>query len=306
LGGHGECDIASTDRFTGCSGMRDALANELYDVEEVSLIDGRDVPEDADIVMIAGARASLLDGELASLRRYLERGGKLLVMLDPFVAPNLAAFLLPYGIEVGANVVLDPENRLGGGEEFSVAVPNINRRHLITSKLDAPPLFSSAAVIDAHADEAAGRKADWLLKSGDRSWATHDPAVLDGEAIRFVAGRDINGPLTVAAEVAMLATGASQDEPAMTRIIVFGDSEFVRNRFLEYLGNRDLIVNTANWLAREERLMAPRPRRMEPGKRILFITQGDLAKLFLAAVVIQPGLFFLLGVAMFARRRLSP
>jgi hypothetical protein len=306
LEGHGECEVESTDRFTGCSGMRDALSSELYDLETLSLIAGGDVPKEADVVLIAGARADLLDAELAALRRYLDRGGKLLILIDPYAAPNLTAFLAPYGIDVGANVVLDPENRLGGGEAFSTALPNVNRRHLITSKLDAPPLFSSASVIEAREDEEGGRRAEWLVKSGDQSWAAHDPAVLDGGDVRFVAGRDMNGPLTVGAEVAMWAPTDEGDDPAMARIIVYGDSDFVRNRFLEDLGNRDLIVNTVNWLAREERLMAPRPRRMQPGKRILFITQGDLSTLFLAAVVVQPALFFAIGLGALLRRRLSP
>jgi ABC-type uncharacterized transport system involved in gliding motility auxiliary subunit len=306
LQGHGECEADSTDRFTGCSQMRDALSNELYDVHELSVIDGSDVPSDADVVLIAGARVDLLDAELGSLRRYLDRGGKLLVMLDPFASPNLAAFLLPYGIEVGANVVLDPESRLGGGEVFSIAIPNINRRHLITSKLDAPPLFSAASVVDAHPDDDTGRRTDYLLKSGDRSWASHDPGVLEGAEVAFVAGRDINGPLTVGAEVSMPAAASNGDDAPMTRIIVYGDSEFARNRFIDYLGNRDLVVNTVNWLAREERLMAPRPRRMQPGKRILFISQGELSTLFIAAVLVLPGLFLATGMAVLLRRRLSP
>ena len=306
LQGHGECDVTSTDRFTGCSGLRDALSNELYDVETFNLIMGTDVPADADVLVIAGAKADPLEAELAALQRYLDRGGKLLVLLDPFAAPKLGAFLRQFGIDVGENVVLDPENRLGGGEEFSAALPNINRRHLITSTLDAPPLFSAACAVEAHDDDATNRATEWLLKSGDRSWAAHDRAILGGAQARFVAGRDINGPLTVGVEVSLPAHTPGGEGEATTRIIVYGDSDFVTNRFLDYLGNRDLALNTVNWLAREERLMAPRPKRMEPGKRILFITQSDLGKVFLAAVVVQPIFFLTIGMAVLLRRRMSP
>jgi gliding motility-associatede transport system auxiliary component len=306
LDGHGECSLDSTDRFSGCSGLRDALDSELYDVATMSLLAGNDVPTDADVVLIPGPRADFLPGELDVLARYLRRGGKLVVLLDPFASPKLAAFLVPYGIEAGANVVLDPENRLGGGEEFSAAAPNVNHRHLITSGLNAPPLFSSVRAIAGHDDDASGRRYDWLVKSGDRSWASHDRAVLDGANPVFVAGRDINGPLTLGAEVWMpVREGEGAPKGTVTRIIVYGDSDFVTNRFLDYLGNRDLILNTVNWLAREERLLAPRPRRMEPGKRIFFVSEADLARLFVASVVLLPGIFFVIGVAVFVRRRMS-
>jgi ABC-type uncharacterized transport system involved in gliding motility auxiliary subunit len=306
LQGHGECDLTSTDRFTGCSGLRDALSNELYEVETFNLIMGTDVPADSDVLIIAGAKADPLEAEIAALQRYLDRGGKLIVLLEPFAAPKLGAFLRQFGIDVGENVVLDPENRLGGGEEFSAALPNVNRRHLIMSTLDAPPLFSAACALEAHDDDAADRSTEWLLKSGDRSWAAHDRAILAGAQARFVAGRDINGPLTVGVEVSLPAHNAAGDREATTRMIVYGDSDFATNRFLDYLGNRDLVLNTVNWLAREERLMAPRPKRMEPGKRILFVSQSDLGGLFLASVVVQPAVFLAIGMLVLLRRRLSP
>jgi hypothetical protein len=45
---------------------------------------------------------------------------------------------------------------------------------------------------------------------------------------------------------------------------------------------------------------------MQPGKRILFISQGELSTLFIAAVLVLPGLFLATGMAVLLRRRLSP
>jgi hypothetical protein len=323
LTGHGECSLQDTDRHRGCSGLRDALSSELYDIETLTLRgEGADVPADADAVLLMGPRADFLDGEIDSLGRYLDRGGKVLVLLDPFEAPKLGAFLASRGIGFGLNVIVDPENRLGGGEPFSAAVPNVNRRHLVTASLDSPPLFSATRAVEAREDEEVGRRSDWLLKSGDHSWAAHDPAVLQGGAAQFVAGRDLNGPIVIGAEVwtpiregaesaGEDASGGANDEApgaerAGSRIIAFGDSEFVTNRFLEYLGNRDLAVNTVNWLMREDRLMAPRARRKQPGTNWLFVSEEQLRSLLLSAVLAQPAFFLLIGLAMFARRRLSP
>jgi hypothetical protein len=228
-------------------------------------------------------------------------------MLDPFAAPRLTALLADRGIDVQPDVIIDSENRLGGGEPFSAAVPNMNLRHLVTGSLKSPPLFSAARSVEAHEDERTGRRADWLLKSGDRSWASHDPAVLQGAAARFVAGQDINGPLVIAAEVWTPEVQAEATSAGKgSRIIVFGDSDFASNRFLDYLGNRDLLVNTVNWLTREERLMAARAPRKTPGVNWLFITQEQMRTMFVGAVVVQPLVFLLIGVGVALRRRLSP
>src|SRR5690606_25743095 len=138
------------------------------------------------------------------------------------------------------------ENRMAGGEPWSAVLSDRNRSHLVTSTLKAPPLFSLAAAVVARDDDEAGRDAETLLKSGPRSWASYDPSIVESGDATFVAGRDVNGPIPVAVEV--VEPAAKGPEGAQTRILVFGDSEFVTNRFLDYLGNKDLLVNAVNWL----------------------------------------------------------
>lgn len=305
LGGHGECSIENTDRNVGCSLLRDALSLESYRVETLSLLGGHDVPDDADVLVVPGPSSDLLEAEVASLARWLDRGGKMLALVDPFRAPRLVSLLGLYGVEVGANIVLDVENRLAGGEPWSCVVSDRNRQHLVSSTLEAPPLFSLAAGVVGRSDESKGRVATTLLKTGPRSWASYDPGVLEGGKIDFVAGRDVNGPVPVGVEVtepARAATTAGAD----TRVVVLGDSDFATNRFLDYLGNKDLLVNSVNWLAREDALISTRPQRKEPGKNQFFISQSELMTMFWVAVVVQPGLFLTVGIGVAMWRRFGP
>ena len=39
-----------------------------------------------------------------------------------------------------------------------------------------------------------------------------------------------------------------------------GDSDFIANAYLGVEGNRDLFMNTVNWLAQQENLIAIRPK----------------------------------------------
>jgi len=313
LGGHGECSLQDSDRFDGCSVFSAAVRGERFDLQELTLFGGRTIPEDTDILIIAGPTSDPLQSEIDEIAAYLDRGGKLLALIDPFAAPRLVELLGRYGIKLGNDVVLDPENRLGGGELLSAVITNLNRQHLITSSMDSPALFSGTRSVEARSDETLHRTATRLLLTSDRSWATEDSEVMRGAAPRFVAGRDRNGPFSVGVELTQPAQGATDasdgdDERAgkKTVIIAYGDSQFVTNRFLDYLGNKDLLLNSLNWLARDDSLLAVRSKAKTPGTNFFFVSQADMNKLFQYAVVVQPGLLILLAIAMFAYRRLRP
>jgi len=303
LAGHGECGMNDSDRHGGCTLVRDALRVEFYQVEEISLRGGRGVSEECDVLMITGPSKDPTRSELDALEAYLGAGGKLLVMIDPFSAQRLAAWLRGWGIDMADDIVVDPQNRLGGGEPLSAVATNVNRQQIITRRLEVPPLFSGVRSLRTKDDEERERVGVWLLRSGEQSWATSDSSVLRGTAPRFVAGRDINGPLTLAAEMSMPAPAREAGAGVKTRIVAFGDSDFVSNRFLDYLGNRDLLLNSVNWLAREERLIAPRTPSREPGKEYFYPTQQDLQRIFFTAALAQPGLFLLAGIVVFVWRR---
>jgi hypothetical protein len=304
LGGHGECSIKETERHVGCSVFGAAIRNENYGLEELTLFGDRLVPEDADILIIAGPTSDPLQSEIDAIASYLDGGGKLLALVDPFVAPRLVELLERYGIRFGGDVVLDPENRLGGGELLSAVITDLSSQHLITSTLDSPALLSGIRSVEARSDDSVGRSATRLLRTSERSWATEDSEVMRGAEPRFVAGRDRNGPITVGVEVAQPA--ARGEAGRKTVILAYGDSQFVTNRFLDYLGNKDLLLNSLNWLARDDNLVSVRSKAKTPGKNFFFVSQAEMSDLFQRAVIVQPGLLILFGALLFVYRRLRP
>ncbi len=55
-----------------------------YELKDLSLLDlAKEVPEDATIVIVADPMIPLQSAEWSALERYLDRGGRLMVMLDP-------------------------------------------------------------------------------------------------------------------------------------------------------------------------------------------------------------------------------
>jgi ABC-type uncharacterized transport system involved in gliding motility auxiliary subunit len=304
LTGHGERDIESNDRQQGYSSAHNALRNEFYDVRPLSLLEEPAVPADASVVVIAGPRKDLLASELMKLSAYSARGGSLLILLDPQSAADLGAFLAPYGVRVGDGVVADPENRLFAGDYLTMVVPGLSRRHPVTAGLTAPPLFSQArpvSFVGVAPDRDLAVKGIDLLHSAPTSWQTTDPEVLRTGVATLVAGRDQPGPVSVGVGLMVRSADAPASPPA--RMIVLGDSDFANNFFIDYLGDKDLLVNAVNWLAGEEQLVGERPQLKTPGVNQFFVSarQGRLA--FVLGTVVEPALFLLVGLVIFVRRR---
>jgi ABC-type uncharacterized transport system involved in gliding motility auxiliary subunit len=86
-----------------------------------------------------------------------------------------------------------------------------------------------------------------------------------------------------------------------TRVAAIGDSDFAANNYLGIEGNRDLFMNTVNWLAQQESLISIRPR--EPSDSRLTLTANVRSALFLMSIFVIPALVLGAGVFTWWRRR---
>ena len=84
-------------------------------------------------------------------------------------------------------------------------------------------------------------------------------------------------------------------------MVVIGDSDFASNRWLGISGNRDLFLNSVNWLAQQENLISIRAKDPED-RRITLSADQDLG-IFWITIFIIPGLILLLGIQAWWRRR---
>ncbi len=300
--GHGEGDLANLDRHRGFSTVRALLEQEYYEVRPVSLI-GDDVPPEVSVLVIAGPQKDFLPEELPVLDRYLQRPGQLLLMLDPLRAPELAAFLRRYDVVLRPDIVVDPGARLYGGEYLTMQVGFDRAQHPIVGPLDAPPLFSLTRSVDVLPADGTTPVGIPFLRTGPESWATTDTSVLRTGTATFVPDRDRRGPVTIGAEVAFQSLTPPGAPPAEGRMVVYGNSEFANNFFIEFLGNKDLLVNSVDWLAREPEAMSHRPRQQQLGVAQFYVSaeEGDL--MFWVTAVAEPVAFALIGIALAWRRR---
>jgi ABC-type uncharacterized transport system involved in gliding motility auxiliary subunit len=311
--GHGEKDTSSTER-TGYNGAASALAGDNFTVEKVVLAQQTSVPADAAVVVIAGPRTDYLPAEMDMLRAYLRKGGKVLLMVDPPEStdsaplPSLVAFAREWGAEAGNNVVVDlsPAGRfLGTGPSIPVAATYPS--HPINERMETLTAYPLARSITPAPGGADGHAAQSIVETSQNSWAETDLRALSttGEARREEDKGDKPGPISLAVAVSAAAPDAPAapegQSKAESRVVVFGDSDFASNLALGVQGNRDFFLNTVNWLAQQENMIAIRAK--EASDRRVTMTAEQQQRVYWLALFIIPGLIILAGVQSWWRRR---
>ena len=317
--GHGEKDTVSAER-SGYNGITAGLTSGNFVVEKTVLAQAGKVPDDADVLIIAGPKTDFLGPEIEAVKAYLAKGGKVLLMLDPVLKADqpqpagLQALLKDWGIEAGNDIVLDVSGmgRLLGTDE-SVPVAASYPPHPITENFNlmtAYPLARSMSPVEGGVN---GRTAQKLVETSKASWGETNLKSLTGGQPAKMDDDDKKGPVSLAVAVATPAAAApppppkdakkdsEAPKPAETRIVAFGDSDFASNGALGVSGNRDLFLNTVNWLAQQENLISIRPR--DPEDRRITLTADQERRIFYLTVLIVPGLVLLAGVQTWWRRR---
>lgn len=113
LGGHGERSIhdrsgVNYTSFTTVLDSRGALINQGYTPCTLTLSTGGDIPADVDVLVIADLRKALTDDELIQVKRYIERGGNLVVLGEPRRPEYIAPVLEQLGLAFVPGVLVQP------------------------------------------------------------------------------------------------------------------------------------------------------------------------------------------------------
>lgn len=297
LTGHGEGDLANSIPQEGYTKLSGALADEFYQVKTLSLTTA--VPEDAAAVILLGPKVDFLPTELSALDAYVQRGGALLVLLDPKAPPSLITFLEKYSFQLPPLVAVDPANRLYAGEMLTFRAAATAKVHPMLRSVNAPPIFSLARVVEVRGDPAKGFIDSPILATSGEGFGTEEKNLTtEGTATLTRERGDIPGPVPVAAEVAFRTKGGE-----LGRIVVLGDVDLANNALLEQGGNKDLFVNAVNWLAEDIDQMAARSEMQKSGVNQLFLSADQGRRVLLLSTVALPGLFLLTGVGLFVWRR---
>ncbi|MBK7950312.1 MAG: hypothetical protein IPK00_16565 [Deltaproteobacteria bacterium] len=112
-------------------------------------------------------------------------------------------------------------------------------------------------------------------------------------------------PIAVAGTPSSASGGAGTDtaagEKKPGRLVVFGDSDFATNQYLDDLRNRDLFVNSVNWLAGEVESITLRPNVSRASS--FEMSQDQFRFLQFLSLLVVPEAIAVVGVLVWWSRR---
>jgi ABC-type uncharacterized transport system involved in gliding motility auxiliary subunit len=301
--GHGEHSPADAGDRTGYSEVAKALEKEHFQVRTLSTLPASGVPSDCSLVVLAGPTRDLLPGEADQLARYLDRGGRILLMVDPKAPDSVVRFLAQHHVRAGNDVVVDERNRFYGSDSFMPRVP-IFDEGTFHKNLDTAAVFALARTITPMGNEDSPTKVLLLALTSADSWAHVDGETIAETKVQFRRDVDKPGPLPVAVMVTEAAAVDRDPTQGEGHMIVFGDSDFASNLYLNLLGNKDLFMSSVGVLAEDKELIAVR-RKGLPRSSLspVSLTERQGRMIFGSAVIVQPLGFAMLGLLITWRRR---
>ncbi len=296
--GHGENSVFDTER-TGLSEWRLALEEQQFEVREIQIA-SEGIPEECSAVVVAGPRYELLEKETELLQKYPEAGKGFLLLIDPMDPGQGKSFhelLGKFGLKLGDDVVIDKVSQVVGGD-FLVPLVSQYAAHPVTEKFRVATFFPIARTVRKSPDAPKDLEITELAQTSQGSWAETNLKKLETGEAQLDSEHDLPGPVNLAVAVEL------KEAPRGARIVVMGDSDFLTNAHFRLSGNKDLALNTLNWLVKDDRWIAIRAKelRFEP----LFLKVNQSVGVAAYAVAGLPLTVFVVGsVGILIRRSKS-
>jgi len=285
---HGE--YAYTGPFLGdlISNFYDTLRKQGYELKYLNRETGfpPEVPEEADLVIIAGAQRGFSKVEGEALISFLERGNKLFLALDPLYNVQFDFLLNRFQLRfVNQKIYSDIHPKI----PKDTIVAKDYSSHPITERLMQYPDKHRMSVFPGAGYFKEDKKAqlkysnfekDFFISSNIRSWldvvhnGVNDPKV------------EPMSPKKIAVAISYRNESARQNKKVKNqlqemRLVATADSNFLTNQHLGFDRNLELAFLSIQWLLEDEKIMGLLPTKLNEGKINLSGTTDDLVFYFL-------------------------
>ena len=325
LQGHGEPQIVESK--DSISQAFQAVKDTIFVPEPLNLVELGSVPDDANVVVVAGPQQELFASEVQALQEYLNDGGNLLLMIDPDTDPKLNSLLSEWGVKLDNRLAVDLSGNVGLGP--AVVIVREYAKHPITQDFgNGFSMYPLARPIDVTPVNSIEATELLKTKAYPDSWAESD---LKNENLKFNEGSDRKGPLTLGVALkktlatpskakpnpaptptpkatatnspkptpnttptptptteAKENTEESQEKPKESRLVVIGDSDFVTNGLFQQQLNGDVFLNSVTWLSQLDDSQTLSIRPKEPKNRRLNLAPTQSLILSSISVIVLP------------------
>lgn len=290
--GHDENNVDSTYET-----VKMYLDRNNYAVKTVNLMTQKEVPADAEILVVASPKVDLASNEKFMIGEYLKNGGKAIFLFDSLESNvKFTAFediLAEYNISLNYDKVKENnENRHVPQNPYDL-LPDL-QSNSINSNLN-PQSFYMIMPKSRSVNIMKNQKERLTVQS---LMKTSDEAV--GELIDRTKGKDIAGPLDLA------VAAEYEGGPKTTKILVVGNSTFMSDSAITKYSNLSqngmyFFLNCLNWMQDKKDDITIAPKTYD--YRVLNITQtqANIAAIFV--VIVLPIMILGVGTFVWLRRR---
>lgn len=301
--GHGEKDIFPDEPGMASSELvKNELEKQHFQVDVLNLFQENSVPEDADVLIVAGPLKPLAANEVEALGNFLSSGGNVLAMLDPESESGLEDLMNGWNVKLNRDLVLESHS------SFVLTASGLNRQssvsaapssaeygdHMITKNFRYATTFIQAQSLSVADEDNFDMVVTDLVYTSSNSWGEMDLDRLYKEKKAEQNEGDSEGPTT-------LAMAVEKDDSVKTRLVVVGDSDFASDVYVgQAPGNMDFFLNIVSWLAEEEDLISVRPKEPENRSLTMTMRQQKLTLFFL--IILLPIAAVRMGIHIYIKR----
>jgi ABC-type uncharacterized transport system involved in gliding motility auxiliary subunit len=261
---------------------------------------GMHIPENVDLLVVAGPRARIAPEVAKELVDYVTRGGNLLWLPEPGADDSLDALAKALSVRMLSGVAVDDSAAAFGIGDPSFVAISTYPQNIITRDFSLTTLFPQAAALAA----VAGTQ--WqltpLLRTSAKSWTETGPIPKQGDTtatISYDADKgEIPGPLDLGFTLTRLSPSPAKREQ---RAVVIGDGDFLSNAFLGNGGNREFGQRVFDWLLQDDALIQIADKGTPD--RQLQLSQGALGVIGFGFLIGLPALLLIAGGVIWWRRR---
>lgn len=256
--GHGEASPFE-EKSNGISKLSEILEKKGFSLQPHNILRTQSIPDNASFVVIAAPKKEYLEAEVELITKYIEQGRNLLWLHEPGEVFGLDDLEQQLGLELQIGTLLDAnqdlQRMLGIEHPAAIAIIDYGPSEL-TTNLEAHTLFPFATTVEKDTDSDSLWKYKPLLSTLITSWL--ESGDVQGN-VKFDDDADKPGPLTIGMALTRDNLNEIDRDTKVIpeqRVIVVGDSDFMRNNYIGQGSNLEFSSNLFNWLSADDELLS--------------------------------------------------
>lgn len=265
-----------------------AVEGDSFEVKLFDLALEVSIPEKVSAVLLLAPKIPYSDKALQVLEKYVSTGGNLIVFDEPRHQNNVNQLLSEFGVQFSKELIVRPAE-LDGEVRLDLAVSQLEA-HPVSEKVDGLIKTATAQMVEISKESTL--QPFFFAPFG--SWEEVDEASVF-EKPPYVATRseeERTGFLAISA--------ISPSETKQGRVAVFGDIDFIALKNINVGYNKQLILNTINWITGQDQYLELKAKNLR--ESVEEIDDQTAGAMFLFSSLLLPQLVVMLGIFFWRKR----